>query len=160
MCIAHGHGRPLSPQVPGQTCWGRTRGGGSPGCWPSVRRVLRHAWDRAQSSYSLKGRPSLVRRSCRETPWGWGSHIQGAGTWEGLTGQRPPPTRCVRPFPRMTGRGSPRIRTTGMGASGQSRSLFTASGNTKHAQVWTPHGGPSEKQTRNHHLLQQASLKV
>lgn len=41
----------------------------SPGCRRCVRSVLRQAWDSAQSSYSLKGRPSFDRRSCRDTPW-------------------------------------------------------------------------------------------
>lgn len=42
----------------------------SPGCRGWVPTALRQAWDRAHSSYSLKGRPSFDRRSCRETPWG------------------------------------------------------------------------------------------
>lgn len=48
----------------------------SPGCWWCVCRVLRQAWDRAHSSYSLKGRPSFNKRSCRETPCGEASRSE------------------------------------------------------------------------------------
>lgn len=42
------------------------QGDSSPGCSLSVFRVLRQERHRAHSSYSLKGRPSLDRRSCRD----------------------------------------------------------------------------------------------
>ena len=64
------------------TCWGQLNGttdGASPGCSLCVRRAVRHAWDSAQSSYSLKGRPSWHRRSCRETPCGGRSHLREKG---------------------------------------------------------------------------------
>lgn len=150
-----GHSAPRSwARCAGVGGLGEDPRGVSPGCWPSVRRVLRHAWDRAQSSYSLKGRPSLVRRSCRETPWGWGSRIQGAGNWEGFTGQGPPPTRCVCSSPRTTGWGSPGIHTTGTGGEWTVQIPVHSQRKRKTRNSVETAWRPLREQVRNYHPLQ------
>ena len=168
---------PVWPRVLARTCWGlagwtRTHGRASPGCWPCVRRVLRHAWDRAQSSYSLKGRPSLDRRSCRETPCGGGRGEEphsACGHLRGMHGGRRQGKDHLRhagSAPRsalLAGRAG-RVPTSALQVLAvHVEKPAPVHGRWEHKTVQRrgkQHRGSSKNQTQDYHLTQQFPLKA